>query len=83
MKNKVKDYFTQKKGKSVTESKRSKALIQAQGFYDEKRKNKVRLPGTRLNDDDAEILKDAIELHGRTGKDTIMDALKLYIKKYK
>jgi hypothetical protein len=64
----------------VTQSKRSEALIKAQEKYDDSRKEKVRLPGTRLNNDEAKILKDAVELHGGSGKDTIIEALKSFIK---
>lgn len=64
----------------MTKSNRSEALIKAQEKYDVKRVKQERLPGTRLNDEDAAIVKKAIKLHGGSGKDTIIEALKLFIK---
>lgn len=67
----------------MTTSSRSEALIKTQDKYEKTRKDKVRLPGSRLNDDEAEVLNIAVSLHGGSGKDTILDALKLLIKKLK
>ncbi len=60
--------------------KHSESQKNAHKKYDMKRAKQIRLPGTRLNDDEAAILKEAIKLHGGTGKETIVNALELFIK---
>lgn len=67
---------------SVTKSSRSDALIKTQDKYEKRRSDRPRLPGTRLNYEEEDVWNEALELHGGTGKETIMYALKLLIKEY-
>ena len=60
----------------------SEAQQEAHKRHDEKRKSSPRLPGTRISDDEGDVMDD---LYGRFNSKTeaILEAAKYYIKRHK
>ncbi len=60
----------------------SEAQQEAHQRHDEKRKSAPRLPGTRITDDEADVMDDLYKRFNSKAE-AILEAAKFYIKKHK